>query len=503
MPMFPAWRPDAYSLGTGFARDVSGVLPGTGGWAPWPGLEALGSAVAAAVRGAFIARSSAGEPVIFAATATALWKWAGIGSAWTDVTRTVGGAYALGTDGSWDWAQFGDTVIAVNGADAPQYYTLASSTDFENLAGSPPSAAKRVQVVGDHIWLMDFTTALGPSGIMPNGRAQIAWSGFRDFDYWTVGQKSASFATFPTGGFVQAATTQLAGIVLLERGIWRYAKDSIKIFDFAPVLEGQGTASPHSVIQHESSAIFYGTDGFARVGADGVQQIGSEWVDNWALENFNQTRLKQIIGTLDPVRMRCYWAYPNSGNTTSYLHNGIVCFDMLNQEKPWSKADIETEFVFSGATPGATLTDLTTLYTTLAGVEAAGFTMGSDAFLGGAPRVACFDAAHKMAFFSGGNVRAMAQTAEFVPIPGQRFYTNGFRVMGDAAAATGRVAVTERPQGDLTWTASQPLTAQGFVPARASGKIMVNEVTVPADESWTFLSGVSHEGDDIIPDGVR
>jgi hypothetical protein len=503
MPTFPAWRPDAYSLGTGFARDVSGVLPGTGGWVPWPALEALGSAVAAAVRGAFIARDSTGAPVIFAGTATALYKWAGIGSPWTDVTRTVGGAYAVPTEGEWDWAQFGDTVIAVNGADAPQYYTLASSTDFDALGGSPPSAAKRVQVVGDHVWLMDFTTALGPSGIMPNGRAQIAWSGFRDPDYWTLGSKSCSFATFPTGGFVQAATTQLAGIVFLERGIWRFGKDAIKIFAFDPILEGQGTSAPYSVIQHEDSAIFYGTDGFAKIGGAGFAQIGSEWIDNWALENFNQTRLKQVIGALDPVRMRCFWIYPNPGNSASYTHNGIVCFDMLNTEKPWSKADIECEYIFSGATPGATLADLTTLYTTLAGVQSAGFTMGSDAFLGGAPRIAAFDSLHKMAFFSGNGVEAMAQTAEFMPIPGRRFYTNGFRAVTDASTATGRVAVAEAPHGDLMWKSSAGVTAQGFIPARASGKILVNEVTIPEGEEWTFLSGVDHMQGDIVPDGVR
>jgi hypothetical protein len=499
MPTFPAWRPDAFSLGTGFASDVSGVLPAAGGWGPWGSLEALSAALGAACRGAFIARTSAGAANIFAGTATALYKYASV-SSWTDVTRTVGGAYTLATDASWAWDQFGDIVIAVNGTDAPQYFDLTSSTDFAVLAGSPPTGAAGVKTVGDHVWLYNFTTALGPSGIVPTGNVQINWSGFRDYDYWTISEKSCDFATFPAGGFVQGVTTQLAGLVFLERAIWRYVKDPIKVFDFAPVQEEQGTPSPHSIVQHESDAYFYGTDGFCAVGGSGIRQIGTEWVNDWFLDQVNQSRFKTIIGALDPVKMRAYWIYPDSSNSSSYARNGIICFDMLNTERPWSKAAIESEFIISGAIPGATLDDLTTLYSTLSGVP---FPIGSDAWLGGAPRLAAFDTAHKFATFTGNGVEATVETAEFMPIPGQRFYVNGFRLTGDATAATGRVYVKERPQDTMTAKASASLTAQGLIPQRASGKILKVEATVPAGEEWGFLSGVDFMDGDLVPDGVR
>lgn len=502
MQGFPAWRPDAFSLGTGFASDVSGVLPATGGWGPWGALEVLSAAVAAAVRGAFIARSSAGAAQIFAGTATKLYKYASA-SSWTEVTRGIGTVvdnYALAADNSWVFDQFGDYLIAVNGVDEPQVFTLTSSTEFADLAGSPPVGAAGVKVVGDHVWLYNFTTALGPSGIVPNGKVQIQWSGFRDHDYWTLGEKSSDFATFPSGGFVQGCTTQLAGLVFLERAVWRYVKDPIKGFDFAPVQEEQGTPSPHSIVQHEGDAYFWGTDGFCAIGASGIRQIGNEWVNDWFLDNVNQSRFKTIIGALDPVKMRAFWIYPDTSNSSSYTRNGIVCFDMLNQERPWSKAAIETEFIISGATPGASLDDLTTLYSTLSGVP---FSIGSDAWLGGAPRLAAFDSAHKFATFTGNGVAATVETAEFMPIPGRRFYINGFRLTGDASAATGRVHVKERPQDTLTAKASASLTAQGFIPARASGKILKCEATVPSGEVWGFMSGVDFMDGDLVPDGVR
>lgn len=508
MPGFPAWRPDAPSIATGFARDVEGVLPIAGAWGPWPSLEAIGQALGAACRGAYIARGAGGAARIFAGTATKLYEWAGAGSAWTEVTRGISTSvdnYALGTDDTWSFDQFGNELIAVNGVDEPQQFTLASDTEFADLGGSPPAGAKFVRVVGDHVWMANFTAALGPSGIVPNGGSQIVWSGFRDPDFFTLGQKSCSFATFPSGGAVQGMTTQLAGIVLLERQVWRYVKDPIKIFDFAPILEGQGTSAPHSLIQHEDTALYYGTDGFTKVNAGGVAQIGTEWLDNWALENFNQTRLKQIIGALDPVRMRAFWIYPNASNTASYLHNGIVCYDMMNPERPWSKAAIEAEYIFGGGTPGVTLADLDTLYTDLAGWEAAGLTVGSDSFLGGAPRLAAFDGDHKLSFFTGVGVGATMQTAEFMPIPGKRFYVNGFRLTGDAQTATGRVGVRERSQDSITWKASASLTAQGFIPTRASGRLMTCEVSVPAGSEWDFHSEVyfSDEDGDLRPDGTR
>lgn len=500
MPAFPAWRPDAFSLGTGFASDVNGVLPGAGGWTPWPALEVLSLAVAAAVRGAFIARTSAGAAVIFAGTATALYKFAGISTAYEDVTRTVGGAYALGTDAAWQFDQFGDVVIAVNGTDAPQYFDLTSSTDFAVLAGSPPTGAAGVKVVGDHVWLYNFTTALGPSGIVPNGKSQINWSGFRDYDYWTIGEKSCDFATFPSGGFVQGVTTELAGLVFLERAVWRFVKDETKIFDFAPIQGAQGTVSPYSIIQNESEALYYGTPGFAAIGSDGLRQIGNEWVNNWFLGQINQSRLKTIIGAMDPVRKRAYWIYPDSSNSSSYTRNGIICHDLLNQERPWSKASIETEFLLPGASPGATLSDLATLYTTLSGVP---FPIGSDAWLGGAPRLAAFDSSHRLTFFTGNGVQATVETAEFMPIPGQRFYVSGFRITGDASAATGRVYVKERPQDALSTGASASLTTEGQIPVRSSGRILKCEATIPAGETWSFISGVDFNDGDVRPDGVR
>jgi hypothetical protein len=91
---------------------------------------------------------------------------------------------------------------------------------------------------------------------------------------------------------------------------------------------------------------------------------------------------------------------------------------------------------------------------------------------------------------------AVLQTGLFTPVPGSRAYVNGFRLVADAATATGRIAVTERQQTPATWLApGGALTNQGIIHSRASGRHMRVEVTIPAGTAWTRASGISLEDD--------
>ena len=495
---FAAWRPDVWNTGSQYAGAASGVLPKANGYGPWPGLAVTSLAVASVVRGAFVARLSNGNSVIYCGTATALYRFAGIATAWTDVTRLAGGAYAVPSDGFWSFAQFGKYLIAVNGVDAVQVIDVDAGNNFAALGGSPP-IARYVRVVGDHVWLADLGSTLGPTGIAQSGRVQIQWSGFRDHTAWELGSKSSDFASFPTGGFVQGCSTQLGGLVFLERGIWRFVSHPNKIFDFASAYEEQGTSAPYSIIPHEQTTFFYGTDGFGAIGIEGLKSIGDEWVNNWFLENCNQERVNVIIGALDPLKMRVFWAFPSSSNSSTILDR-VICHDILNQERPWSEATLQTSCIFQGSSPGTTLADLATLYTTLSGIP---YPLGSRVWLGGAPGLAAFDSLNKLGFFSGPNLAATVQTSQFQPVPGRRCYVNGFRLLGDASSVTGRVYVAERTQDTETPKAPGSLNAQGLIPQRASGKYLRAEVSIPAATDWDHLHGIEFMDDDVVQDGVR
>ena len=285
------WAPDRYGLDGDVAGEALGVLPKARSYGPWPGLAATSPAVPAGARGAFAARKANGTFVVFCGTATKLYKFAGVSTSWADVTRSSGGNYSTPADGHWSFCQFDKYLIATNGVDAVQVIDIDSGTNFAALGGSPP-VAKFCKTVGDHVVLAQLGTAQGPRAT--SGAIQIMWSGLRQHDFWTAGEKSCDFATFWDAGFLQGVTSLIGGLVILRTGIQRFGRDTYKTFDFAPVLDAQGTDAPYSIVQDEGAAYFYSPGGFVGIGA-GVEQIGNEFVDNWFFERANPNRINEMM----------------------------------------------------------------------------------------------------------------------------------------------------------------------------------------------------------------
>jgi hypothetical protein len=452
----------------------------------------------AGCRGAFTARTSAGGTVIFAGEADKIKKFVSSGSAWLDVSRTVGGPYATPADGFFSFDQFDDLVLATNGVDVVQYINVDTGTAFDALPGSPP-IARYVKVVGDFVMLLDLALPLG--GIASTGRIQVAWCGFRDPRFWTFGLKSAGYATFWAGGFVQGCTTLLAGLLFQQRSISRMFQSTagVPVFGFNTVQENQGTDSPYSIVSHESVTYFYGTDGWMAVGADGIKPIGVERVDEWFLGICNLGRLGEIVGALDPIRMRVLWAFATS-NALPGQFDHMLAYDILLDE--FTHAPVECEYLFSTAAPGMTLGALAALYPTL---DLVPYPLGSRIWAGGAPGLGAFDTQHRLAMFAGPPMKAIMQTSLFQPIPGSRAALVGVRSVGDALNATGRVAVTERPQVAPVWGAGAPMiTGTNLIPARSSGRYVRIETQIAAGEDWSHAQGVDLDDEDCLTeDGER
>lgn len=502
MPTIPwaGWRPDVAGVNTSFASEALGVLPRPGGYGPWPALAETSPALATSCRGAFTARASNGTYVVFAGSATKLYKFAGVNTAWIDVTRTAGGNYATPTDGFWSFCQFDNILIACNGIDAVQFIDVddASSPAFAALGGSPP-VAKYCRTVGDHVVLYDLATAQGPAA--STGRIQYMWSGLRDYDFWTAGEKSCDFGTLFSGGFVMGGTTLLGGLIFQQNAINRLVRDPYKVFDSAPIQELQGTESPYSITPHESTTLFYGKDGFMAITPGGINQIGNDWVDNWFLDNIDGGRINEIVGAMDPVKMRWFVAF-STGSASGTNFDHILCFDTLNAERPWTHAAFDTDYVFPSASAGVTLAELAAIYATLADVP---YPFGSRIWAGGVPGISAFSSNDKWAFFAGDPIAATMQTARFQPIPGRRFYCNGFRAIDDADAGTGRLGATEKPQTAINWKAAQSLNTHGVIPGRASGRFLQVERSIPADTLWgdAEAQGVDFDPGMIVDDGDR
>ncbi len=108
-----------------------------------------------------------------------------------------------------------------------------------------------------------------------------------------------------------------------------------------------------------------------------------------------------------------------------------------------------------------------------------------------------------MCFFTGTPMAASVQTSGFEPVPGSRAYVRGFRLIGDAVNATGKIGGAERPQDVIQYNGPMSVNAQGRVPVRISTRYAQIQVDVAQGEDWSDLAGIDFDQDDIRPDGKR
>lgn len=186
---FGEWKPDAAELNGANVGDVMNVLCSGQSYLPFPAMGMFSEALEAAPMGrGFLARSLSGQITIFAGTADKLWILDNTDATWDDVSQAAT-TYGASATATWSFAQFGEYVIAVNVNDDPQVFQLGVSTEFADLAGSPPRAAV-VKVWGDFVALMGL--ASNPD--------RVHWSAINDHTGWTPGTNNSDYQTFPDGG---------------------------------------------------------------------------------------------------------------------------------------------------------------------------------------------------------------------------------------------------------------------------------------------------------------
>ncbi len=492
MPNFAEWQPDVVPWNNDVAAEASGVLPTEGGYAPFPQPDSSSSAAAGTViQGAFAARSASDTIKIFAFSATKTYEGGAAGAAWTD--RTNASSHTLATDEYWSAVQYGTNVIFANSGDNVMVIAAAGGGAATDLGGTPPNS-RFPAVIGDYVFL----------GNTANSVREIKNSGLNDSTTWTLGTKSSSAQTFQDGGAVQ-------GLVGFEQGGFIFQSDTVRRLDivtdariFVPhkIDYAYGTTSPYSIVTRGGEVFYYSPAGFVRLGFDGsFEPIGKGKVDEWFRDNSNVTRPKAIIGALDPVSQRVFWLFATASNASSTTLDGLIVYDI--DRKKWTHATCALTYIFRALTPGATLTALAALYSTLAAMAAAPTTFGADVWRGGAPGIAAFDASNKLGFFTGTPMAASVQTSKFEPVPGMRGYVRGARLIGDAVNATAKIGGAERPQTAVVFNAAAAVNGQGRVPMRISTRWAQIQVDIAAGESWTGLAGIEFDQDDVTPDGKR
>jgi hypothetical protein len=475
---FGDWRPDAQAISGQYASAINNLLPTAVGYGPLGSLSAFSSsALPAACVGLFVARTATGGWVIFAGTQTKLYKFTG--SAWSDVTRLAGGNYNVPSGEFWGFTQFGSKVIAVNINDAPQVFTIDSSSNFAALGGSPPQA-RRVFTVGEFVVL---------AGIA-NAERKVRWSAISNEASWTIGTNLADEQEFLDGGRVTGVCgDKEGGFIIQEQAIRQFSflPGSDLVFQFNKIEGAKGCAAPTGWVWINRTVFYVSEDGFYAVGGQGLNPIGANKVNKFFRADMDRSQFFSVVASYDPYNPRILWAYRSSSSVTTYFNRAIFYDWQLDR---WGySSSVSAGFWASLATSSTTLEQLDTLYGALDTLVP--YSLDSPVFQGGRPTLAGVNTSGQLCFLEGPSLEASISGGDLELNPGGRSLLTDVQVLTDATPTTSvTVSDAHRDTFASSTTATGTSETSGRCSIFASGRFHKLTATIAASTTWTYLTGL-------------
>ena len=278
-----------------------------GQYAPFPDVQSYGEDANAdnVVQGADTFYDNDTEPHIFFGDSTKLYHL----EARVAVDVSKGGGYTIGSDDTWQFAQFGDHVVAVSRNTAPQKYTMEVSTDFADLPGTPPTGATSVARVNDFLWMgKDFT---------------VHWSAFNDIDDWVddpVTQAGSQELDQERGEIMCLVGLDYAAI-FQERAIRRaiYVGPPV-IWDFGQdyVEKARGCIARNAAVAFGRLIFYVADDGFYAFDGQSSTPIGYGKVDAYFSRVISTTPSDTRLPSASTIAASCSWsAIPRARRSTS------------------------------------------------------------------------------------------------------------------------------------------------------------------------------------------
>lgn len=481
MTPFAPWLPDIVQFNPAVSSDAKNVIPPSAtGFKPWPSFTAVTSAITARVRGAFSTRGLTGTIFNFAGDATKLYKMASTGLSYSDVSRTVGGAYTTAIDGWWYFTVFGDYVVACNQADATQVFQLSASSNFAALSGSPPQAAF-TGTIRDFAILARVNTAYN----------RIQWCGINDITAWTPSATTmADYQDFPDGGIIMGFVGGEYGLVFQERAIQRMAFEGPPtIFRFDKISNTLGCQIPGSIASYENLAFFKAHDGMYMVrGGSELVPIGTEKIDRWLNDRISATYYYRCSASIDPARKLYLFSFPSQSSSDG-TPDTILAYHWPSGE--WSYSEVSHELIYTGAVQASlTIDDLDSLSGSIDGLiypTDSLFYAGSGQLL-----VSAFNILHQQGFFTGANLAATIETGDNQATPGRKSIVRGARPLVEGTSVTPSLALKFRNSTTVAHTSGSAVAvnSNGYCTFRTNARYHRFVMTIPASSTWDRALGI-------------
>src|ERR1700742_2383041 len=403
---FAEWLPDQPPLNNPGALVVTNVIPNADSYLPFPGLtSAAFSGTLGRMYGATFARDNANNTYVYAGDQTALYILNG--STFNVATRTAGGAYNTDITNGWEFVNWGQTTIAVNGfeGDAPQQISFGAA-HFQPLSGAFPAS---------HIAIINNFVVLGAVSDSATQVQRVRWSAINNSSLWSADATTlADFQDLPgDGGWIQKIVGgQQGGYVFQERMIWGMQfVGSPLIFQFIPLVLDLGADAAQAVISYENVVYFLSPEGLKAFDGTTIADIGKGKVDNFFFADLDASYIGSVKSIVVPQSKIVMWSYPGAGHFGDKC-NHILVYSYAHQK--WALVNIPVaysaniEVLAVTSTPGYTLDGLDSVSSS---VDTLPYSLDSRFWTGGSLVMSVF-VNGIFAYFNGTPLPAEVQTAE-------------------------------------------------------------------------------------------
>lgn len=477
MVPFGEWLPDLGEYRNPGSTEALNVIPVADGYRPFPGLSDTTGALDARCQGFAAGIDTDGNVTVYAGDASKLYGL-GLGtSAWTDLSK--GGGYATAEDDTWEYTQFGQTLIATNYGDPVQSITVGGSQFADLITSTNKPKARHVEVVRDFVVLGNTNDTT--DGAKPN---RVWWSGINDAtDFDPAASTQSDYQDIPDLGWVQRIVGGAEfGLIVCERGIVRMTYvGSPLVFRFDPIDRRRGTPIPNSVVSFGRLCFFISEEGFFV--NDGTQSIpiGQNKVDRTFWNQFDLTYRSRVSAAVDPINKLVIWAFPGTGNSGEA--NVLFVYNWVDRK--WAQVSLDVQCLAQTLSRGLSLDELDAIS---ADLDALPFSLDSRAYAGGEVTTAAFDTSNQLNLFNGSNLAATLET----PLTdlGRRSVVMKLHPYVDGGTVTAKLDGRATLATAESFGSSGSTNANGDITLRSEGRYHKAQVSIAAGGSWTRAQGV-------------
>lgn len=480
------WTPDNPQHILSTIHDLSNAIPDTAAYTSVPRFEPVTKPVmengeVALVTGTYSILAQDGNVHTFCGTDHALYRLEA--TEWIDVSAE--GGYN-GDGNKWQFAQYGNYVIATNYNDPIQVFDLSDiSMSFEVLSENAPRC-RTLAVVNEFLFLGDTVDQY--DGARPG---RVWWGPIANpRGDWTPSQTTmCDYQDIQHGvSVVRIVGGETAKIFMRYAIVTGTFVGSPLVFQFDVVDPSHGCVGINALAALGESVFFLSHDGFYLVSGTVFQSIGQNKVDKYLLDLVSVSLLTTTQCAIDSRTKTVWWGVPTgkSGRDVDLLDQQLVYHYPSGR---WGKVDTPFVSLHGLSTQGYTLDQLDTISKS---VDLLPFPLDSIMYKGGVPVIAAFDQQGRLCYGYGVPMDAYIITGD-APYGDNDIRTFIRRVRplldGSSREHTMRILGKQVISDADTFSPQTTLTRLGDFACRKSGRY--HRIRFDLKGDWYEMSGYS------------